>query len=152
MAKNRVSESVTLEGADEARKKLRGLDKTANAELRLKARAIVDDVTPELKTAGQGSDRQSALVAGVIRTRSDRFPTIVAGGSKKLRTGKDAPRAGQLFFGAEFGGQRRKSTQQFREHKGRTGYWFWPTIRRHEDQIGKRWLEAVDEVVEEATR
>lgn len=164
-----MRETVEVQGADDALAKLKGLPKTANQALREKARAIVDEETPRLVAAGKSSDRQSRMVASAIRTRADRFPTIVAGGSKKLtpsrkihrsrtqrtKTGRGKlvkPEAGQVFFGAEFGGRKRKTTQQFRTHQGRTGYWFWPTLRADEDRIGRRWLEAVDQVVEEANR
>lgn len=164
-----MQDVVEVEGADRVRAKLKGLPREANTKLREKARAIVNDVTPRLITAAKGSDAQSRLVAGAIRTRSDRYPTIMAGGSKKLnpsrrisrsrtqrtKSGRGKlmkPSAGDVFFGSEFGGQKRKTTQQFRPSKGREGYWFWPTLRQEETRIGQQWLDAVDEVLEEASR
>lgn len=167
MAKTeKVSQPVEISGAREALAKLRGLPKEAQAAMRVAARAIVDEETPRIKAAGRRTDRQSALVAGVIRTKSDRYPTIVAGGKKKVKpsrrisrstteftkSGKGKlvkPSAGDIFFGAEFGGRRRKTTMQFQRHTGRKGRWFWPTIRKDEKRIGEQWLEAVDQVADD---
>lgn len=157
-------EAVELTGAEQARARIAALPKTANKAMRESARAIVDDEVPRIQLAA--NDPQSRLVARAIRSRSDRYPTIVAGGSKKLapsrkiyrsttqrtKSGRGKlvkPTAGELFFGAEFGGRKRPTTQQFRPHKGKTGYWFWPTIRRDSDQIGSRWLEAIEAVERE---
>lgn len=161
------SEIVEVDGADEARRRIMALPKVASKAMREAAREIVDDEVPRIKRAAAG-DRVSQLVAGAIRTRSDRFPTIVAGGSKKLapsrkihrsRTEKTKsgrgklvkPSAGELFFGAEFGGRRRKTTRQFRAHKGKEGYWFWPTLRADAERIGDQWVGAIDQVEKEFT-
>ena len=110
--------------------------------------------------------KQSKLVAGVIRAKRDRVPSIAAGGSKKVapsrkiyrsttnrtKTGRGKlvkPSAGDIFFGAEFGGRRRKTTQQFRPHRGRKGYWFWPQLRADEARMISAYDEAVTGVLRE---
>ena len=69
---------------------------------------------------------------------------VVRGGGIKLDgskiimgNGNDA--AGLMTFGTEFGGQRRRHTLQFRPHRGRDGYMFWPNVRHHSDDIKKKW-------------
>lgn len=159
MAKTTIG--VEVEGLDAAFRALRGLSKEGSTAMRERARFIADDEAARIKSAGLSSDPQSRLVAGQIRTRSDRVPVILAGGSKKLaparkihrsttsftKTGKGKlvkPSAGDVFFGAEFGGKRRKTTQQFRPHLGRQGYWLWPTIRKDEQRMVDQWMKAVD--------
>jgi hypothetical protein len=75
------------------------------------------------------------LAAGSVRARRDRVPVIVAGGASK---------AGQVFFGAEFGGQRRKTTQQFRPYRGTQGYWFYPALRAMTPKVLEEYGKALD--------
>lgn len=53
---------------------------------------------------------------------------------------------GDVFFGAEFGGARNKNTQQFLRHRGKAGYFFWPTVRKHKKDIAKEYLDAIERV------
>jgi hypothetical protein len=52
-----------------------------------------------------------------------------------------------VFFGAEFGGGARRRTDQFLRHKGTSGYFFWPTVRRMKDMIAKEYLIGIDKVL-----
>jgi hypothetical protein len=54
---------------------------------------------------------------------------------------------GDVFFGAEFGGRRRKTTQQFLRHRGRQGYFFWQAVRDSRSYIAKEYVQAIDDVV-----
>jgi type III secretion system FlhB-like substrate exporter len=81
---------------------------------------------------------------------------------------------GDVFFGAEFGGGKfgkgmktsagarsvnkkgesrdgyRKGgghTSQFLRHRGRAGYFFWPTVRKQKDNIAKEYLDAIQKVI-----
>lgn len=84
---------------------------------------------------------------------------------------------GDVFFGAEFGGgkfgaKNRTSrfqetrvrrgrgmtlvrsgrsgggtTTQFLPHRGRDGYFFWPTVRKKKDEIARQYLAAIDRVL-----
>lgn len=84
---------------------------------------------------------------------------------------------GDVFFGAEFGGgkfgaKNRTSryqetrvrraggmtlvrsgragggtTTQFLPHRGRDGYFFWPTVRKKKDEIAREYLMAIDRVL-----
>ena len=81
---------------------------------------------------------------------------------------------GDVFFGAEFGGGKfgkglktsasarsvnkkgesrdgyRKGgghTSQFLRHRGRSGYFFWPTVRKEKQNIAKEYLTAIDMVL-----
>jgi len=83
---------------------------------------------------------------------------------------------GDVFFGAEFGGGKfgkgnrtaagarsvnkkgqsrdgyRKGggyTSQFLRHRGRAGYFFWPTVRKEKNNIAKEYLDAIQRVLNE---
>lgn len=91
------------------------------------------------------------------------------------RGGKKVTR-GDVFFGAEFGGGKygkgnstsagarswsvkdgkavdgyRKGgghTSQFLRHRGRTGYFFWPTVRKEKQNIANEYLSAIQKVLD----
>jgi hypothetical protein len=52
-----------------------------------------------------------------------------------------------VFFGAEFGGQARPRTKQFLRHRGRSAYFFWPTVRKEKENIAKQYLDAIQKVL-----
>jgi hypothetical protein len=88
--------------------------------------------------------------------------------------GKKVTRA-DVFFGAEFGGGKfgkgnrttagakswakrdgvavdgyRKGggyTSQFLRHRGKSGYFFWPTVRKEKENIAKEYLDAIERVL-----
>ena len=55
-----------------------------------------------------------------------------------------------MAAGAEFGGQGRPTTQQFRPHLGRQGYFLYPTIRDNQDRIEDEYLSKVDDLIKRA--
>lgn len=40
-------------------------------------------------------------------------------------------------------------TTQFLPHRGQKGYFFWPAVRKHKENIAKEYLDAIDRVLEE---
>jgi hypothetical protein len=52
-----------------------------------------------------------------------------------------------VFFGAEFGGGRRKTTQQFLRHRGNQGYFFWQAVRDSKSFIAQEYLNNVEKVI-----
>ena len=77
--------------------------------------------------------------------------TVRGGGFKldgtKIVMGNGSNEAGLMTLGTEFGGGRRRTTLQFRTHRGRDGYMFWPNIRHHSDTIKKMWDEILIELI-----
>jgi len=129
--------TIEVAGLNESVRAFSKYGKDANAELRDAAQLEVNKVAPMLVAAMTADGGPSALVATSIVARRDRYPTLKAGGAKAIggkKRGRRA-RAGDLFFGAEFGGRGRRTTQQFRPWKGTTGYAFYPTLRRHTGDI-----------------
>jgi hypothetical protein len=50
------------------------------------------------------------------------------------------------FYGQEFGGGARQRTRQFPPHRGREGYFLWPTVRRRLKTAGRDWADLFDEI------
>ena len=146
-----VRQGIQVEGLRELLRALSRLPKTAQAEIREAAQAIADDEAKRITSAGRSSDSQSAAAAGFVKARRDRVPTLSVGGNRKAGVSGGAT-VGPLFFGAEFGGQKRPTTRQFRPHKGRTGYWLWPVLREDQERMLKRWQAAVEAIAREWER
>lgn len=94
---------ITVEGLRPLFRRLNALPKAAQKEMREQAKAIAADEAERIRRAGSSSDKQSQAVARFVAARSDRVPAIAAGGSRKTGVSGGAT-AGELFFGAEFGG------------------------------------------------
>lgn len=127
------------------------LPKTAQTEIRIAAQAIAAEEAERIRSAASGSSSQAAAISGFIKARRDRVPVIVAGGPAKAKVAGGATR-GEIFFGAEFGGQMRPTTSQFRPHKGKEGYFFYPTLRQDADRMVERWLGVVRAIEREWSR
>ena len=93
-----------------------------------------------------------AAVGATVRARSDRLPSIVGGGARRLNQLSGKPRLSEVFFGAEYGGQGRKTTMQFRPHRQKNSYWFWPQIREDQELMLQRWTEAIDRALKALAR
>jgi len=131
----RVKIAVEVKGLDDITRAFRGLSKEANNALRDASNRAVTRITPFL-IAGMASDSaQGRLVASTIRPVRDRIPALAGGGAKAVAPSsgrkRKRPKSGDIFFGAEFGGQGRPTTRQFKPHSGTTGYGFYPAFRAH---------------------
>jgi hypothetical protein len=134
-----ATDRIPIEGLNETLRAFKRYGPDAANELRTAAKAIAGEAATQIQAAGRSSDRQSAMAAGTVRARRDRVPVIVAGGSS---------RAGQVFFGSEFGGRRRKTTQQFRPYRGTQGYWFYPALRAMTPKVLEEYGKALDRAAE----
>lgn len=165
-----VRMDLEVEGLREMWARIRALPRTAQAELREAAQAIADDEAGRIRTAAGGSSAQAAKLSGFIKSRRDRVPAISAGGNRKPGFSGGAT-AGQVFFGAEFGGQGRGmvriafrqskgggthmvrgTTNQFRPHRGRQGYFYFPTLRADQDRMLARYERALAQIEREWAR
>jgi hypothetical protein len=121
--------------------------------------------------SGSSGRSQAQVVVNGLRARRDRIPTIKLDhnrlfpsksrsnrGRGEGRLGPGLASAGikgfdrkvtygDVFFGAEFGGRRRNTTQQFLRHRGRQGYFFWQAVRDSRSYIAKEYSQAIDDIV-----
>lgn len=137
-------QGIEVEGLKPLLRTLSKLPREVNAEVRKASKTIATREADRIRAAA--NDTLSRAVAVSVRARSDRVPAIVSGGSRKVAV-SGHPSAGQAFFGAEFGGGARPTTAQFRPHRGRHGYWLWPTLRADEERMLTEWLAALDTIV-----
>ena len=134
-----------------------------NLEMRNAAKDVADRVVEKAKVsaAGQpphgkkpGSRSQAQAVVTGLRAHHDRVPVIkldhkrgYVSKSRSNRKRKIKVTMGDVFFGAEFGGRRRPTTQQFLRHRGRSGYFFWHTVRDNRDFIITEYFNAIERVL-----
>ncbi len=137
---------VKVEGLDETLRAFNKYGKDANRELRQAAGGHVDRIVGMLNTAAANAGKGAGLSAGSVKRKSDRVPALTAGGSRKVKSSTGKVTAGDVFFGYEFGGGRRPTTQQFPPWLGRTGYWFWPLLRREMPALRRAYLKTLDEL------
>ena len=135
-------------------------------------------VAATFEAASVTRNRQALEVMKGLRAQRDRIPTIklqdksgFVSASKPNRTRRVKVTRGDVFFGAEFGGGKHGSsnrtvagaksragtemgrkgggrTTQFLRHRGKSGYFFWPTVRKNKDNIAKEYLNAIDKVLD----
>ena len=129
-----------------------------NKEMRKVAYTIARDIEAKVRIEAGSISRasQAIQVAKGLRASNDRIPTIKLR-NKEAFVSKSRPNSkrrikvtrGDVFFGAEFGGGVRRTTLQFLRHRGQSGYFFWPTVRKQKNEIAREYLEGIDRVVKQ---
>ena len=107
--------------------------------------------------------RQALELTRGLKVRKDRVPSLRLQPNMLFRSKSRSNRKrglvqgpgltrkvtmGDVFFGAEFGGGERPTTKQFLRHRGQSGYFFWPTVRKKKNEIAQKYLAGIDEVVQ----
>jgi hypothetical protein len=131
-------------------------DANFNIEMRKAARQVAANLVIKAKAeaATVTRSRQAIQVMRGMKAKSDRIPTVSLSHKSpfisKSNPNKNRKRPvtrGDVFFGAEFGGGASPRTKQFLRHRGRSGYFFWQTVRKEKENIAKEYLEAIDRVL-----
>lgn len=139
-----LSVTVRVEGGWQTVAAFRRLPHDADQALRDASARIAFALAGRIQAAARSEGRQAALLAGTVRVRRDRLPTVVAGGS--ARVGSRGTPAWHLLFGSEFGSD---TYRQFRPSAD--SYWFFRTVSAEQDLMGRQWREAADEVLDAFT-
>jgi hypothetical protein len=134
---NARSDGVNVEGLAELRRALRAVSDSAPRELSAAGKEIAEFVASDARSAASGLGGVAAKVAPSISARAS------AGGGAIGLGGSSYPMA----LGAEFGGRGRPTTQQFKPHLGRTGYFVYPTIRRDAERIESEYADKLDDLM-----
>ena len=150
--------TVIVKDLFETLRKFSKASKEFNGEMRKVAYTIARDLEGQVRIeAGTVSRASQALqVVKGLRAKNDRIPTIGLRGNEAFIS-QSRPNSRRrtkvtrkdVFFGAEFGGGARPSTRQFLRHRGQSGYFFWPTVRKRKNEIAKEYLEGIDKVVKQ---
>ena len=159
-----VGIAVEVEGLYEM---LRGFSK-ASPFFNEMVRKVSTDLAVDLLAAVRveagtiSRSRQALELTRGLKVRKDRVPSIRLQPNMLFRSKSRSNRKrglvqgpgltrkvtmGDVFFGAEFGGGVRPTTKQFLRHRGQSGYFFWPTVRKRKNEIAREYLDGIDRVV-----
>lgn len=148
--------AVLIDGLADFLRDAARADDRFNTEMRKAAQSVAEQIVDgaKMEAATVTRNRQALEVMKGMRAQRDRVPTVklsdksgFVSQSRPNRTRKRKVTRGDVFFGAEFGGQARKTTDQFLRHRGRSGYFFWPTVRKLKNKIAEDYLAAIDKVL-----
>ena len=147
---------IKLEGLTEFLRKAAKADDRFNTEIRKASMEVAQIllVAAQYEASTVTRNRQAIGVMKGMRVKSDRVPALklaektpFSSRSRPNSKRKRKVTKGDVFFGAEFGGGARPTTQQFLRHRGRSGYFFWPTVRKKKNEIATEYLNAIDRVL-----
>jgi hypothetical protein len=129
--------AVRVVGLNETVAALKALENGSEVAVRLAGKAAATEVAGHASSAAYSLGGVAAHVAPSIKASAGIKSAGVA-------------LSGDAAMGAEFGGQGRPTTQQFKPWLGHTGYFLYPTIRRDSDSINEKFRTALDAIIREA--
>lgn len=155
--KTTSADAVQLYGFDEFQRALRHAGKDTRREIRQGNKEIADQVVKRMRHRARivWNAEQYETIVPSIRAVQGTVPKVKAGGPRKARVStrlpsgrrrRERPAAGDIFFGAEFGGRRTKETMQF-PHPRKGGYVMFPTIRSMHGYIKKEYTRRIEDVL-----
>jgi len=119
------------------------MDDIAKNDMKKIAQDLSEYMANEVRAAGNraGYPRQNRAVLETLRiSKSDKIPNFQIGGSRRITS--DRRPAGNLIIGAEFGSNDfRFAPRTPKEGNGNRGYFIFPTLKRLQPEILKRWLD-----------
>lgn len=136
--------SLRVDGLKETLQAFNRLGKDANKALREGSFELSQTLAAQVQAAAESHSGQSALLASTVKARRDRAPFIEVGGTK--RVGRNKVPAFKVLFGSEFGSN---NLPQFRPHRGRMGYWAFPTVEANQDEISAAWNQVADKLLDD---
>ncbi len=146
MARQKVGTAeggIRVEGLNELVARLKVLEAGSEVAVRLANKEAATFVTAGARAAASALGGVAAHAAPSLKASAGVKSAGVALG------GGDHPEA----LGAEFGGGRRPTTQQFKPWRGNgatAGYFLYPTIRRDHEKIDETYRAALDKIIKEA--
>jgi hypothetical protein len=150
------NDAITIDGIGKFLRDASRADANFNVEMRKAARQVAANLVIKAKAeaATVARSRQAIQVMRGMKASSDRVPTVKLSENSpfisKSNPNKKRKRPvtrGDVFFGAEFGGGTTPNTKQFLRHRGRSGYFFWQTVRKEKENIAAEYLAAIDQVL-----
>jgi len=150
------NDAIQIQGIYEFLRDASKADKRFDGEMRKAAQNVAENLNQKAKAEAATVTRSSQAVEVMkgMRARRDRIPTIklseksaFVSKSNPNRKRKRKVTRGDVFFGAEFGGQARPRTKQFLRHRGRSAYFFWPTVRKEKENIAREYLDSIQRVL-----
>lgn len=134
------SQAVRVEGLADFQRELRAVDTKLPRQLSQANKAAAEMVAGRARSRAQSLGSVAAKSAPSIKAAAEqRRSKITLGGPRE-----------PWALGAEFGGQGRPTTQQFDPHRGRQGYFLYPTIRDTREEFIDVYARAIDQVMRAA--
>jgi hypothetical protein len=141
---------VEAVGYREAKAKLRDLPREARDGARDAAQRVAEMLADEIRDrAASSGDALTQAIAGDVGIVRGAQPNVKWPGSSGVTFGRNNAPVSAVIYGAEFGGQGRPATMQFRRHSGTEGYVFFPTVRAKADETAELWGTALDAWIDE---
>lgn len=137
-----VDTTVQIKGIRELLRALNKIDKDLQNDVRDASTNIASDLVSGARSAA--TTRLQNLAAQGLTVRRDRVPVVRVGRA----TVRPGTKLTDVFYGAEFGGGRRSTTQQFLPHRGQHGYFLYPVARARGRQYSDMWADAIDKAFE----
>lgn len=125
--------AARVQGLKELQRELRTADPELARRLQRVNKLLAESVAEEAR-ATAGPSVSTRAKRSIRPQASGREARVVAG----LRVPE--------FYGQEFGGGARPRTRQFPPHRGREGYFLWPTVRRRLATAFDEWNALFDEL------
>ena len=130
---------VEIKGVSQLLRALGKISKDLQNDVRDASGKIAADLVSGARAAA--NTKQQSLAASALKVKRDRVP-VVRVGRTMLRPGLKGT---DIFYGAEFGGGLRPETQQFPPHRGKRGYFLYPTAKARGRRYADMWADAVDD-------
>lgn len=134
------SEAIQVHGLREFQQALKDLDDRMPRELAAANAEAAGVVAKEATRRGRSLGSTAAKAAGSIKAAKQQRAAAVSIGGPQF----------PFALGAEFGGGRRPTTQQFQPWKGHTGYFLWPAVRETREQFMHAYERAIDDLMRRA--
>ncbi len=157
LKKTTSADAVQLYGFDEFQRALRRADKDTRRAIKQGNKEIAEQVVKRMRHRARivwNADQYETIVPSIKAVQGN-VPKVRAGGATKAKVSprtpagrrrRERPAAGDVFFGAEFGGRGTKTTMQFPLKRNR-GYVMFPTIRAMHGFIKKEYTRRIEDVL-----
>lgn len=132
--------TIRVEGLAELQRELRKIDSKLPRELRVANKDAAEVVARAARARAVAQGSTAAKTAPSIKAAAEqRRSKVTLGGARY-----------PFAWGAEFGGQGRPTTMQFRPHRGRDGYFLYPAIRSTRAEFMDVYERALDQLMRAA--
>jgi len=152
MAKQTITIRIDDRDVKELQRAIFRIQKEAKDELKDEVMDIARYAATQFQRSAQTTRQR--LIAQSIKARRDVTPVIEIGGNRRMNVRGGATYS-DMLFGVEFG-----AVNGFLRNKGRAfpyrtpdnrGYWIFPTARKIQPEITRRWYQAVDDMLDRWT-
>lgn len=140
------AKGVYATGVRELSRTVGRMDKTMRDEVVTASKALAQDAIRDITRAARAGPERT--VAAKLKAYRKRIPELGYRAGAKVGVSGGATMA-EYFPGTEYGGGGRRTTRQFRPYKGRTGYFFWPTVRDRGAGWASDWFHLIAEALED---